>query len=62
MYTKPAVSRFGTFRDLTQLGCTGISDITIPGIGAADGSIPEIVKGADGIFTTKVCFSFVSGM
>ena len=62
MYTKPSVSRFGTFRDLTQLGCSGFSDITIPGIGSSDGNVPEIFKGVDGVLTTKVCFSFVSGM
>lgn len=61
MYTKPSVSRFGTFRDLTQLGCNGASDLVIPGIGSSDGNIPEIVD-VGGIKTTKVCFSFISGM
>jgi len=62
MYNKPSVTRFGTFRDLTQLGCTGMSDLTVPGIGATDGNVPEIVKGVDDIWTTKICFSEISGM
>ena len=28
MYQKPSVSRFGTFRELTQAGCTGTSDLS----------------------------------
>ncbi len=27
MYEKPALERFGTFRDLTQLGLTGGTDL-----------------------------------
>ena len=61
MYSKPTVSRFGTVRDLTQFGCSGVSDLVIPGIGASDGNIPEIVD-VGGVKTTKICFSFVSGM
>lgn len=60
MYDKPTVQRFGTFRDLTRLGCTGISDLVVPGIGASDGHVPEIVD-IGGILTTKICFSAFSG-
>ena len=59
MYSKPNVTRFGTFRELTQLGCTGNSDLVLPG---AVGSVPEIAPGADGVLTTKICFAGVSGM
>jgi len=34
MYTKPAVTKFGTFRELTQIGLSGNADgYTICGIG-----------------------------
>ena len=34
MYQKPALQRFGTFRDLTQAGCVGASDgFAVEGIG-----------------------------
>lgn len=62
MYQKPSLQRFGTFRDLTQLGCFGATDLVIPGIGNSTGSIPEIVIGGDGILTTKICFAAISGM
>ena len=63
MYTKPSVTRFGTFRDLTQVGCFNVTDgISIVGIGTSVGNTPEIVKGVDGVLTTKVCFAFISGM
>ena len=61
MYSKPTLQRSGNFRDLTQLGCFGSSDLTVPGIGATDGNIPEIIKGADGRKTTKICVSAISG-
>jgi hypothetical protein len=62
MYSKPTVQRFGSFRDLTQVGCFNVTDgISIVGIGTAVGNVPEIVKGANGKLTTKVCFAFVSG-
>ena len=33
MYTKPAVERFGTVRDLTLVGISGVSDgLTVIGI------------------------------
>ena len=41
MYQKPAVVRLGTFRQLTQLGCTGGSD-------------NQSVLGATSIGSTKV--------
>lgn len=32
MYQKPTVARLGTFRQLTQTGCVGTTDLTsIPG-------------------------------
>jgi len=61
MYSKPTLQRYGSFRDLTQLGCFGSSDLTIPGIGATDGNVPEIVVGANGKKTTTICFSEISG-
>ena len=61
MYSKPSLQRFGTFRDLTQFGCFGSSDLVIPGIGATDGNIPEIIT-IGGRKTTKICFSAVSGL
>lgn len=36
MYSKPKVERFGTFRELTQVGFNGTTDgFTICGIGAS---------------------------
>lgn len=29
MYEKPRVERFGTFRDLTQAGTTGLGDLAV---------------------------------
>ena len=56
MYTKPSVTQFGTFRQLTQAGCTGMSDgRTFQGDAAAGpsvGSTPRITSG-----TTDYCFS-----
>jgi hypothetical protein len=57
MYTKPSVSRFGTFRDLTQAGCSGMSDgKTFEGSGASVGSVPRVTNG-----TTDYCFSSNTG-
>lgn len=40
MYQKPTVVRLGTFRQLTQLGCTGATDnFSIPGV-TSIGSVP----------------------
>ncbi len=53
MYQKPSVSKFGTFRELTQAGCTGTSDgRTFEGAGVAVGSVPRVTSG-----TTDYCFS-----
>ena len=46
MYHKPQLSRFGTFRDLTQAGCQGASDnVTFTGangaVGVATGTVPD---------------------
>lgn len=41
MYQKPSLTRLGTFRQLTQLGCTGSTDsFSVPGIGTSIGSTP----------------------
>ena len=41
MYQKPALQRFGTFRDLTQAGCVGASDgFAVEGIGTSTGARP----------------------
>jgi hypothetical protein len=53
MYEKPRVQRFGTFRQLTQAGCTGMSDGRIwEGAGTAVGDTPRITSG-----TTDFCFT-----
>ena len=53
MYHKPAVSSFGTFRELTQAGCAGASDgKTFEGSGASVGGVPRVTNG-----TTDFCFS-----
>ena len=52
MYEKPSVQRFGTFRDLTQAGCSGMSDgETFKGTGPSVGNTPRITNG-----TTDFCF------
>jgi hypothetical protein len=57
MYQKPRMARFGTFRDLTQAGCTGTSDgRTFEGSGASVGSIPRVTNG-----TTDFCFTSPAG-
>ena len=55
LYTKPNVSRLGTFRALTQAGCTGgASDgRTFYGqTGPSVGDTPRVTSG-----TTDYCFS-----
>ena len=53
MYQKPSVERFGSFRDLTQAGCTGVSDgASFLGSGPSTGDTPRITSG-----TTDYCFS-----
>jgi hypothetical protein len=53
MYQKPFVYRFGSFRDLTQAGCTGLTDgETFKGTtGPSVGSTPRVTSG-----TTDFCF------
>ena len=52
MYQKPSVQKFGTFRDLTQAGCTGPADgRTFEGASSV-GATPRITSG-----TTDFCFS-----
>lgn len=53
MYQKPYVQRFGSFRDLTQAGCTGVSDgETFKGVtGPSVGNTPRVTNG-----TTDFCF------
>ncbi len=42
MYEKPQLSRFGTFRELTQAGCEGAMDgRVVEGIGTSVGSEPN---------------------
>ena len=54
MYHTPTVRRFGTFRDLTQAGCGGMTDgETFKGTtGASTGNAPRITSG-----TTDYCFT-----
>ena len=54
MYYKPSVRRFGTFRDLTQAGCNGLTDgETFKGTtGPSVGNTPRITSG-----TTDYCFT-----
>ena len=53
MYSKPSVQKFGTFRELTQAGCTGTSDgQTFMGSGPSVGNVPRITSG-----TTDFCFT-----
>ena len=53
MYQKPSVQRFGTFRDLTQAGCSGLTDgETFKGSGPSVGSVPRVTNG-----TTDFCFT-----
>ena len=57
MYTKPSVEKFGTFRELTQAGCTGSSDgRTFNGGDTSVGSTPRVTNG-----TTDFCFSSGAG-
>jgi hypothetical protein len=47
VYQKPKVERFGTFRELTQVGFNGTTDgFTICGIGGGTGN--ELCGGPDG--------------
>jgi hypothetical protein len=52
MYSKPTLEKFGTFRELTQLGFFNASDgasgwgVTSPGCGGLDGSGPDCPAGA----------------
>jgi len=40
-YSKPSVTRLGSFREMTQLGCVGGSDsFSVPGIGTSIGEKP----------------------
>jgi len=57
MYQKPTVQKFGTFRSLTQAGCTGSSDgATFYGTtGPSVGSVPRYTNG-----TVDFCFSSAS--
>jgi hypothetical protein len=53
MYQKPTVQKFGTFRDLTQAGCTGESDgQSYMGSGTSVGDVPRVTNG-----TTDFCFT-----
>ena len=53
MYQKPTVQKFGTFRNLTQAGCTGESDgQTYMGSGPSVGNVPRVTNG-----TTDFCFT-----
>ena len=57
MYQKPSVEKFGTFRELTQAGCTGASDgKTFEGSGPSVGGTPRITNG-----TTDFCFTSRGG-
>ena len=57
MYQKPTVERFGSFRDLTQAGCSGTTDgMTFMGSGPSVGSVPRTTNG-----TTDFCFTTRGG-
>ncbi len=48
MYAKPQLSRFGTFRHLTQAGCQGASDnVTFVGTNGATGVAVGATPDAD---------------
>jgi hypothetical protein len=54
-YQRPSVTRFGNFRDLTQAGCTGMSDgRTFEGApgDVSTGATPRVTNG-----TTDFCFT-----
>jgi hypothetical protein len=53
MYQKPILQTFGTFRELTQAGCSGMSDgRTFEGTtGPSVGDTPRVTNG-----TTDFCF------
>ncbi len=53
-YEKPAVERFGTFRDLTQAGCAGASDGMMQAGSVSVGSTPTF-SGSNPV-TTDFCF------
>lgn len=53
-YTKPVVERFGTFRELTQAGCSGASDGATLAGGTSVGSTPTF-SGTNPV-TTDFCF------
>ena len=53
-YEKPSVERFGTFRDLTQAGCTGGSDGAMMAGAVSIGSTPTF-SGSNPV-TTDFCF------
>ena len=53
MYQAPRITRFGSFRDLTQAGCTEASDgRTFNGNDGSVGSVPRVTNG-----TTDYCFT-----
>jgi hypothetical protein len=54
MYQKPMVERFGTFRELTQAGCTGGSDGQVFQGAGSIGSTPTF-SGSNPV-TTDYCF------
>ena len=53
-YEKPAIERFGTFRELTQAGCSGASDGATMLGGTSAGSTPTF-SGTNPV-TTDFCF------
>lgn len=54
MYQKPMVERFGTFRELTQAGCSGGSDGAVQSGSVSIGSTPTF-SGTNPV-TTDFCF------
>ena len=54
MYEKPKLERFGTFRELTQVGFNGNSDgFTVCGVPGASGTGSDVCGGA----TTAPCLA-----
>ena len=56
MYQKPTIARFGSFRELTQAGCTGNSDnIAWTGPGPGGTSVGDTPRRTNG--TIDYCFT-----
>ena len=59
MYYKPTIQRFGSFRDLTRVGCAGGSDGMMFQGGVAVGSVPTFSGST--MVTTDFCYMSPAG-